>query len=158
MLFFQSSLFRILPFTISLTQFEATLSEFLDQRAKIPVETLRKPPPACIPTWFGLLFGILACGAQLGSDKESELIKPRVFGKDPDQGYHIGGLINTHAACCAFQCLRLSNFISFPDIATIQALILLVNFLQNQANAGASWSMLGKIAGLDLALKPTCNH
>ncbi|UKZ54283.1 hypothetical protein TrVGV298_008091 [Trichoderma virens] len=116
--FFQTSLFRILPFTINFTQLEAVLSDFLHERAKHPAETLQSPPSACTLTWFGLLFGILACGAQLGSDQESELIKARVF------------------ACCSFQCLRLSNFISFPDIHTIQALILLVNFLQNQANAG----------------------
>ncbi|EHK24202.1 uncharacterized protein TRIVIDRAFT_219660 [Trichoderma virens Gv29-8] len=46
-------------------------------------------------------------------------------------------------ACCAFQCLRFSNFLSFPNTETIQTLILLVNFLRNQADAGASWSLLG---------------
>ncbi|KAL5090761.1 hypothetical protein Trisim1_004067 [Trichoderma cf. simile WF8] len=123
--FFQYSLLRILPFTINFPQFEAALSEFLHQRSKHPEEALQNPPSACTLTWFGLLFSILACGAQLGSDQESELIKARVF------------------ACCGFQCLRMSNFLSFPDIHTIQALILLANFLQNQANAGASWSILG---------------
>ncbi|KAL6812266.1 hypothetical protein V8C40DRAFT_123462 [Trichoderma camerunense] len=123
--FFQYSLLRILPFTINFPQFEAALSEFLHQRSEHPTEALQTPPSACTLTWFGLLFSILACGAQLGSDQESELIKARVF------------------ACCGFQCLRMSNFLSFPDIHTIQALILLANFLQNQANAGASWSILG---------------
>ncbi|KAL7911537.1 hypothetical protein GGI35DRAFT_293329 [Trichoderma velutinum] len=123
--FFQNSLFRILPFTIDFPHFEASLSEFLQQRSKHPAEALQNPPSACTLTWFGLLFGILACGAQLGSDHEPELIKARVF------------------ACCAFQCLRMSNYLSFPDIHTIQALIMLANFLQNQANAGASWSILG---------------
>ncbi|KAL7942743.1 hypothetical protein V8C42DRAFT_331790 [Trichoderma barbatum] len=137
--FFQSSLFRILPCTINFPQFEAALSEFLYQRAKHPAETLQNPPFACTPTWFGLLFGILACGTQLGSDQESELIKARVF------------------ACCAFQCLRLSNFISFPDIHTIQTLILLVNFLQNQANAGASWSILGLTIRLAQTLGLHCS-
>lgn len=47
-------------------------------------------------------------------------------------------------ACCSFQCLKMSNFISFPNIEIIQALIMLVNFLRNQADAGASWSVLGK--------------
>lgn len=81
--FFQNSLLRILPFTINFSQFEAALSEFLHQRSKNPAEALQNPPSACTLTWFGLLFGILACGAQLGSDQESELIKARVFGKCP---------------------------------------------------------------------------
>lgn len=48
-------------------------------------------------------------------------------------------------ACCSFQCLRFSNFLSYPDIETIQALLMLVNFLRNQADASASWSILGNI-------------
>ncbi|KAK4070870.1 transcriptional regulator family: Fungal Specific TF [Trichoderma harzianum] len=78
--FFQYSLLRILPFTINFPQFEAALSEFLHQRSEHPAEALQTPPSACTLTWFGLLFSILACGAQLGSDQESELIKARVFG------------------------------------------------------------------------------
>lgn len=147
--FFKSSLFRILPFTINFPQFEAILSHFLFQRAASPVAALHNPPPACTISWFGLLFGILACGAQLGSDEESELTKARVFGECypavscAEISIH-SNRAEMHIACCSFQCLRLNNFISFPDIHTIQSLILLVNFLQNQANAGASWSMLGK--------------
>lgn len=72
-----------MPFTINFPQFEAALSEFLHQRSEHPTEALENPPSACTLTWFGLLFSILACGAQLGSDQESELIKARVFGECP---------------------------------------------------------------------------
>ncbi|KAL7932853.1 hypothetical protein V8C35DRAFT_328081 [Trichoderma chlorosporum] len=137
--FFQGSLFRILPCIINFSQFEAALSDFLHQRAKHPTEALQCPPSACTLTWFGLLFSILACGAQLGSDQESELIKARIF------------------ACCAFQCLRMNNFFSFPDIQTVQTLILLVNFLQNHANAGASWSILGLTIRLAQSLGLHCS-
>ncbi|RFU80529.1 c6 zinc finger domain [Trichoderma arundinaceum] len=80
--FFQQSLFRILPFTINFPHFEATLSQFLEGRGRSAAGTLQNPPPACTLTWFGLLFGILACSAQLGSDQESELVKARVFYPD----------------------------------------------------------------------------
>ncbi|KAL7924612.1 hypothetical protein ACQKWADRAFT_271803 [Trichoderma austrokoningii] len=137
--FFQASLFRILPFTINFVQFEAALSRFLSERRKNPNAALQTPPAECTLTWFGLLFGILACSAQLRYDQESELLKASVF------------------ACCSFQCLRLNNFISFPDTHTIQALILLVNFLQNQANAGASWSILGLTIRLAQTLGLHCS-
>ncbi|PTB39101.1 uncharacterized protein TrAFT101_008098 [Trichoderma asperellum] len=137
--YFQTSLFRILPFTINFVQFEAALSRFLNAKRNNPITALQNPPPDCRLTWFGLLFSILSCSAQLRSDQESELLKAGVF------------------ACCSFQCLRLNNFISFPDIHTIQALILLVNFLQNQANAGASWSILGLTIRLAQTLGLHCS-
>ncbi|KAL6699228.1 hypothetical protein J3F84DRAFT_405981 [Trichoderma pleuroticola] len=124
--FCQESLFSILPPFINFPQLEVTLSLFLRDRAKSRSDVLTNPPLSCTSSWFALLFSILACGVQLASsDVDSEILKARVF------------------ACCSFQCLRFSNFLSFPNAETVQTLILLLNFLRNQANAGASWSLLG---------------
>jgi hypothetical protein len=46
---------------------------------------LLNPPLNCTPSWFALLFSILACGVQLSSSEvESEILKARVFGKSFD--------------------------------------------------------------------------
>lgn len=80
--FCQGSLFRILPSTVHFPQFEAILSHFLDARAKSPADALSNPPPNCTPSWFALLFSILACGVQLASSEaDSDMMKSRVFGK-----------------------------------------------------------------------------
>ncbi|KUL87001.1 hypothetical protein ZTR_05663 [Talaromyces verruculosus] len=63
-------------------RFEAILSHFLDARAKSPADALSNPPPNCTPSWFALLFSILACGVQLASSEaDSDMMKSRVFGK-----------------------------------------------------------------------------
>ncbi|KAL6812693.1 hypothetical protein V8C40DRAFT_277797 [Trichoderma camerunense] len=58
--------------------------------------------------------------------------------------------------CCSFQCLRFSNFLSFPNAEIVQTLILLLNFLRNQADAGASWSLLGLAIRLAQAIGMHC--
>lgn len=80
--FCQGSIFRILPSIIHFPDFEANLTFFFIERAKLPPDALPKPPLNCTPNWFGLLFSILACGVQLSSEeKESDMMKARVFGK-----------------------------------------------------------------------------
>ncbi|KAL7955198.1 hypothetical protein V8C34DRAFT_316635 [Trichoderma compactum] len=104
----KESLFSILPPFINFPQSEATLSPFLYERAKSRSDVLTNP-------------SLRSCGVQLASsDVDSEILKARVF------------------ACCAFQCLRFSNFLSFPNTEIVQTLVLLLNFLRNQADAGAS--------------------
>lgn len=110
-----------------------TLS-FINEGRNNPDAALQTPPAECTLTWFGLLFSILS---QLRYNQEAELLKAGVFGMSHFLGhlpYQIPmRLTNSeiHIACCLFQCLRLNNFISFLDTHTIQALILLVNLLQN---------------------------
>jgi hypothetical protein len=72
-----------LPFTINFVQFEAALSRFLCDRRNNPDAALQTPPAECTLTWFGLLFSILACSAQLRYEQESELLKAGVFGEPP---------------------------------------------------------------------------
>ncbi|KAM0453582.1 hypothetical protein ACHAPV_008916 [Trichoderma viride] len=110
-----------------------------DSGALIPFANLWKPEDGPEVIYKALPEDEQIKSAQLRYEQESELLKAGVF------------------ACCSMQCLRLNNFISFPDTHTIQALILLVNFLQNQANAGASWSILGLTIRLAQTLGLHCS-
>ncbi|EHK20607.1 uncharacterized protein TRIVIDRAFT_69132 [Trichoderma virens Gv29-8] len=126
---FRESLFHLEPSIVNVRNFETMLLEFLRKRRTVPSNTYPEPLSESTISWFGLLFGILSCGAQLAAVEGVE-----------------GALDTTKAwvfACCSFQCLRFCNFTSYPNIEVVQALIMLVNYLRNQGDAGASWSMLG---------------
>ncbi|UKZ78906.1 hypothetical protein TrVFT333_006652 [Trichoderma virens FT-333] len=126
---FRESLFHLEPSIVNVRNFETMLLEFLRKRRTVPPNTYPEPLSESTISWFGLLFGILSCGAQLAAVEGVE-----------------GALDTTKAwvfACCSFQCLRFCNFTSYPNIEVVQALIMLVNYLRNQGDAGASWSMLG---------------
>ncbi|KAL7787263.1 hypothetical protein V8C43DRAFT_324069 [Trichoderma afarasin] len=126
---YQESLFHLEPSIVNLRHFETALLEFLRKRRAVTPNSYLEPLSESTSSWFGLLFGILSCGAQLavveGAEGELDTTKAWVF------------------ACCSFQCLRFCNFTSYPNIEVVQALIMLVNYLRNQGDAGASWSMLG---------------
>ncbi|CAK1367299.1 hypothetical protein CB0940_10592 [Cercospora beticola] len=76
--------------------------------------------------WLGMLFAVLASGAQCSAltRKERELTS---------QVY----------VCCAFECLRFTNFLSQPHAESIQALLIIGNVMTNNMNAGTAWSLLG---------------
>ena len=76
--------------------------------------------------WLGLLFAVLASGAQCSPlpRKERELTS---------QVY----------ICCAFECLRFTNFISQANLESIQTLLVIQNVLTNNMNAGSAWSLMG---------------
>ncbi|KAJ6786108.1 hypothetical protein PWT90_02464 [Aphanocladium album] len=141
------SMFRIMPSIVDIDEFKMTLATVFQYRSqsRLCPEAL---PSECTPAWFGVLFGILACAVQLASsESRSETMKARVFGK-LQQGYfsnirYILTVFSYPQGCCAYKCLTLSNFLSYPSLETIQTLLLLVNFLRNQADASASWAMLG---------------
>ncbi|KAL6894805.1 hypothetical protein GGI43DRAFT_424666 [Trichoderma evansii] len=136
---YQESLFHLEASIINLRNFETSLLEFLHRRRNIPPHALLDHLPEYPISWFGLLFGMLACGAQLASiEGELDITKAWVF------------------ACCGFQCLRSCNFTSYPNLEVVQALIMLVNYLRNQGDAGASWSMLGLAIRLAQALGIHC--
>ncbi|KIW47283.1 uncharacterized protein PV06_02864 [Exophiala oligosperma] len=80
--FCRYSLFRILPSIIDFPRFETTLNQFLEKRSTSLTDALSNPPVHCTPSWFAVLFGILACGVQLSSSQTGlEVMKARVFGK-----------------------------------------------------------------------------
>lgn len=76
--------------------------------------------------WVGLLFAILASGSQCSSIPRGEReLTSKVY------------------VCCSFECLRITNFLSYSNIATIQTLLIIGNVLSNNVNAGIAWSLLG---------------
>lgn len=46
--------------------------------------------------------------------------------------------------CCAFELLRLDNYLLQPNIDTVRVLAGLSAILRDQANPAASWSLLGE--------------
>lgn len=78
------SLLRIMPSIIDEERFEETLAQLLEERAKYHSRAYSNPPSTCTPSWFALLFGILACGVQLASSElQTDVRKARVLGMYP---------------------------------------------------------------------------
>ncbi|KAJ3484817.1 hypothetical protein NLG97_g6965 [Lecanicillium saksenae] len=77
--------------------------------------------------WYGVLFGVLACGCQFHECEVAadRILRARVF---------VAG---------AFECLRLANLFGMPSEATIQAQLLIQLTIANDANPGMAWSLLG---------------
>lgn len=44
---------------------------------------------------------------------------------------------------CAYQCLRMLNYVSQPTVEVIQILLIISNVLSYNMNAGASYTLLG---------------
>jgi hypothetical protein len=78
-------------------------------------------------TWIALLFAVLASGCHFSDhlDRKSRELTSKVF------------------VCCSFECLRLSNFLSNPNLECIQAMVIFLNTLLNLYQAGVVWGMLG---------------
>lgn len=51
--------------------------------------------------------------------------------------------ILTAAVSCAYQCLRMLNYVSQPTVEVIQILLIISNILSYNMNAGASYTLLG---------------
>jgi len=45
--------------------------------------------------------------------------------------------------CCAYECLRIINYLSHSTLVDIQTLLILGNVISNNMNAGVAWSFLG---------------
>ena len=52
-------------------------------------------------------------------------------------------MANSPAVCCAYECLRIVNYLSHATLVDIQTLLILGNVLSNNMNAGVAWSLLG---------------
>jgi Fungal specific transcription factor domain len=83
-------------------------------------------------TWIALLFSILASGSHFSDfyDKRTRSLTSKAF------------------ICCSFECLRITNFLSHPNLETLQAMLVFINVLLNMYNAGVSWAMLGLLIRL----------
>jgi hypothetical protein len=45
--------------------------------------------------------------------------------------------------CCAYECLRIVNYLSRATLPDIQNLLVLGNVISNNMDAGVAWSLLG---------------
>lgn len=85
--------------------------------------------------WIGLLFAILASGCQCSALSPKErLLTTQVY------------------TCCSFECLRFTNFLTYPTVINLQALLILGNVISNNMNAGVSWSLMGLTVRLSQVL------
>lgn len=92
-------------------------------------------------SWLGLLFAVLASGCQ-SSDmpaKERELTS-QVYSKLTTS---LSGPELTRLVCCAYQALRMANFMTHPSIEAIQAFLVIGNVLSYNMNPGVSYILLG---------------
>lgn len=77
--------------------------------------------------WIGLLFAALASGCQCsGRPRKERQLMSQVF------------------VCCAYECLRIINYLSHSNLYDVQNLLVLGNVISNNMNAGVAWSLLGK--------------
>lgn len=77
--------------------------------------------------WIGLLFAALASGCQCsGRPRKERQLMSQVF------------------VCCAFECMRIINYLSHSNLFDVQNLLVLGNVISNNMNAGVAWSLLGK--------------
>ncbi|OQO04061.1 hypothetical protein B0A48_10704 [Cryoendolithus antarcticus] len=119
----------ILPCVVSVEELEAELEAFLAYRS-----AHGRSSGAVSETmiygrdfhWLGLLFAVLASGAQTCQmpRKERELTS---------QVY----------TCCAFECLRFVNFLSRANLQSLQTLLVVESVLTNNMNAGTAWALHG---------------
>ena len=122
----------VYPAIVDIDKFEQDLLLFLINRASLQPNTdgdngvNEQSIHGQSLSWVGLLFAALASGVQCTvlPRKERELTS-QVF------------------VCCAFECLRFTNFLSSCNLEMIQTLLVLGNVLSNNMNAGVAWSLLG---------------
>ncbi|EPS29362.1 hypothetical protein PDE_04311 [Penicillium oxalicum 114-2] len=77
--------------------------------------------------FLSLLFAVLASGCQLSDLPSADL-------------------------SCAYQCLRMLNYVSQPTVEVIQVLLIISNVLSYNMNAGASYTLLGMTERMCLVL------
>lgn len=53
------------------------------------------------------------------------------------------GILTRTPVSCAYQCLRMLNYVSQPTVEVIQILLIISNVLSYNMNAGASYTLLG---------------
>ncbi|CDM26320.1 transcriptional regulator family: Fungal Specific TF [Penicillium roqueforti] len=85
--------------------------------------------------FLSLLFAVLASGCQLSGIPESDR-----------------ELTSWVYVSCAYQCLRMLNYVSQPSVEVIQILLIISNVLSYNMNAGASYTLLGMTERMCLVL------
>ncbi|EEA24081.1 hypothetical protein TMatcc_007154 [Talaromyces marneffei ATCC 18224] len=130
------------PVLVDVPEFEKNLHTFLQNRNAAggvlkhgEERGLSESPFGTNLAFIGLLFAVMASGCQ-SSDlpgKERELTS---------QVY----------VCCAYQCLRMCNFVSQPTLEAMKTLLIIGNVLSYNMNPGVSYVLLGMTMRMGLAL------
>ncbi|KIW12234.1 hypothetical protein PV08_09510 [Exophiala spinifera] len=108
--------------SLPLVDFAADVRSFWVERSK----GIKRESELRSTSWLALLFCILAGGCSYGEVHRSEMeLNSRVF------------------VCCAFELLRLDNYLLQPTLENVRVLAGLAAILRVQANPAASWSLLG---------------
>ncbi|KAJ5234724.1 uncharacterized protein N7469_003892 [Penicillium citrinum] len=130
-------LYPVLP---DLDDLEYKASCLLDNRRRVggvykpDANGLVKPFGMDLP-FLSLLFAVLASGCQLSDITERER-----------------ELTSWVYVSCAYQCLRMLNYVSQPTVEVIQILLIISNVLSYNMNAGASYTLLGMTERMCLVL------
>jgi hypothetical protein len=67
----------------------------------------------------------------------------------------VAWILTLHLVCCAYECLRIVNYLSHSTIVDIQCLLVLGNVISNNMNAGVAWALLGTLFSV-LNITPAC--
>lgn len=135
---YESTLSSLFPFVPRYEALEALILTFLERSASVEASTDAKPDAYLQPSDYGrvsVLCAMLACGAQMSDDSPGQRIET-----------------SRELAQHAFDFARLANFLLRPQCETIQAMLLLSFFLQNDGQADAAWSLLGTVSRLAMSI------
>ncbi|KAM7200367.1 C6 transcription factor [Naviculisporaceae sp. PSN 640] len=124
----------LFPGIVNIQQFEVEVTRFLVTRT---TQSRSVDPNTRQPLteqnvygksvhWLGLLFACLASGYQCSN-------LPRRERQLTSQVY----------VCCAYECLRIINYLSCCQLDDLQNLLVLGNVISNSMNAGVAWTLLG---------------
>jgi Zn(2)-Cys(6) binuclear cluster domain-containing protein len=147
---YQDTAHVIYPAVVDISLFESDLFEFLRNRRNNPLAV--QADSITDQTvygrdlhWLGLLFAILASGFQCSNYPQKERqMKSQVYG-NTYQSLHFcfDPRVNSRLVCCAYECLRIINYLSRATLIDLQNLLVLGNVISNNSNAGVAWSLLG---------------
>ncbi|KAF2404068.1 hypothetical protein EJ06DRAFT_535462 [Trichodelitschia bisporula] len=128
---YQDTAHVLFPGVVDVAQFESDLMAFLNNRAESPLmltgdELAKQKVFGMSLNWLGLLFATLASGCQCsGMSRKERQLTSQVY------------------VCCAYECLRIINYLSHSTLVDIQNLLVIGNVISNNMNAGVAWSFLG---------------
>lgn len=137
---YEGTLSKLFPFVPRHSDLDALIVRALELSASrevgmhLPTDVA---PEAMDPGSTSLLCAVLACGAQMSDDS-------------PGQRERMSRDLAQHA----FDFARLANWLLRPEHKTLQAMLLLSFFLQNDGQADGAWSLLGTVARLVISIGP----
>lgn len=142
------------PVIADLDELERKTNQLLDGRRraggvyKLDAGGLVKPFGLDLP-FLSLLFATLASGCQLSdlAERDRELTSWVYGASTPisiERTVEECSMLTSSPVSCAYQCLRMLNYVSQPTVEVIQVLLIISNVLSYNMNAGASYTLLGR--------------